>query len=810
MRIASGISLHLSMFGGVLPIAAMLSSHAVAQPVARVTLDLPAQPLAASLKRIGRQAEVEIIFAATDVRGYMAPMLAGTWSVEEAIQRAIADAPLRVRRTRQGAYVIQRRLSGPQQTGAEADRSGDEIVVTAGKRAQPLRTIAGSVSAPTGEQLAAIGAQEYRDYLPRLVGVAFNEGPPQNSTVVIRGVGTTAGLDQGQGTTGYFINDIPLTEPGYAVVIPDIDTFDVERVEVLRGPQGSLFGSASLGGAINYIAHLADPAGLAAALEGGATMTANAAGEIGYSAKGMINVPLLNNQLAGRLTVTQRVDPGFIDNLGTGVRGANDVANLGIRGSIVFTPDAATKLSYMGLYYRTDTSDKGFAQTAHGSLARASAFPAIDLYKSQIHALRLDRRLGGANVTLLAAYNRKAGNLYVDFTPFYGALNPAAAHVFLQDGRSRAWSFEGRVASVSGGRFDWLIGATYIGTHKRFEEHLTSSGIADAQPAAAAAGLIDGDEYYFAFGNTKGEESALFGELHLHLGKLTLTGGGRLFRNRQTRDGGQFLYFFPTPNVTGPQTLTDSGFTPKLSARYSFGPDAMVYALASKGFRFGSPNLGLLPMAGFPTPAGTTSDTLWNYEVGTRLSFLDRAIALDLTGFVIDWSNLQVRLVRPDGLTYGANAGAARINGVEATVTVRLGKLDYTGNATYLDAAITQAIPTANGLILPGKRLPSAARWRISNSVSYRFGGPSEPTLTVMHRHVSDSPGFINDPTIFPAHHLFDVRASIKAGPVGLALFVNNLSDRRAITFAYLSTASGSEQFYVRPRTIGLQTKWVM
>src|SRR5690606_20325714 len=129
----------------------------------------------------------------------------------------------------------------------------------------------GGVSAQTGEQLEAIGAQDFKDYLARMPGIVFNEGPSNNSTVIIRGVGTTIGLDQGQGTTGYFINEIPLAEPGYAVVIPDVDAFDVNRVEVLRGPQGSLFGSASLGGAVNYITNVADPQKWDAAAEAAVT-----------------------------------------------------------------------------------------------------------------------------------------------------------------------------------------------------------------------------------------------------------------------------------------------------------------------------------------------------------------------------------------------------------------------------------------------------------------------------------------------------------------------------------------------------------
>ncbi|EJL34197.1 outer membrane receptor protein [Novosphingobium sp. AP12] len=680
-----------------------------------------------------------------------------------------------------------------------------DIIVTATKRNEKLREIAGGVTAMTGDELQQIGAQEFKDYLTRTPGVAFNEGPPQNSTAVIRGVGTTAGLDQGQGTTGYFINEIALTEPGYAIVVPDIDAFDVARVEVLRGPQGSLFGSASLGGAINYVANMADASAFDAAAETGLSSTKNASGELSYRAKAMVNVPIISDKLAARVTVTQRVDAGYIDNVGTGVNGANDIHNLGLRGSIVWTPDADTKLTYLGLYYRTKADDNSYAQLDVGELARSSAFEPTEKYSTQIHSLRLDHDFSGYNFTMIGAYNRKTGDLKFDYTPYYEFINPGKIHSFLQAGKSDTYSVEARIASPEGKTFDWLVGATYIDTAKTFEEHLTSPGVGAVLDPAFLTGP---DEYYFGLGDTKALETAAFGEANLHLGSVTITGGGRLFRNEQKRRVEQYGYFYPAGNVVPGYKLKDSGFTPKASIKYEVSPDMMFYALASKGYRFGSPNLGLIPLAGFDTPAGTTSDSLWNYEVGTRLSLVDRKVLLDLTAFQIDWKDIQVRLTRPDDFTYGANAGKARIKGVEASLAVNLGGFSYAFNGTYLDAKIIDEIDTASGVIPSGKRLPSSAKWRLSNTASYNFGGDMEPTVILMHRYVSASPGYLNDDTTFPAYNIFDARASVSLQGLTLTAFVNNIGDKRAVTFGYGSDLNGQTQFYVRPRTFGVQANW--
>jgi outer membrane receptor protein involved in Fe transport len=408
---------------------------------------------------------------------------------------------------------------------------------------------------------------------------------------------------------------------------------------------------------------------------------------------------------------------------------------------------------------------------------------------------------------MIGTYNRKTGDIYDDFTPFYGTLNPGL-HYFLQAGHSKTWSFEARLASPKGEHFDWLIGATHIDTEKGFEEHLQSPGYAANHPAEQAAGLLEGDEYYSAFSYTGGDENALFGEANVHFGPVTVTAGGRLFKTATDTWTEQYGVFFGG-HVTNPVfDVKDDGFAPKVSIKYEHD-NVMVYALASKGYRFGSPNT-IFPLAGFDTPDGTSSDSLWNYEIGTRFDLIDRTLFVSATAFYIDWSNLQVRLVRPDGFTYGANAGAAEIKGVEASASLRLGGFALDSNVTYLDSELSEDIPTASPALEEGKRLPSAARWRISNTASYDFGGAAEPTITLLHRYVSRSPGFLNEETSFDPYHVFDARVSATVNGVRIAAYVENFTDKRAITFGYQDYGQGATRYIVRPRTFGLQLNWAM
>src|SRR5580658_5905462 len=249
-----------------------------------------------------------------------------------------------------------------QESGQKSPETLEQVEVTATKLPQPARTIAGSTSVVSGAKVDELGAQSFEDYLTGVPGVVFNAGLPGLSTAVIRGVSTTTTLDQGQGTTGYFSNEVPLTDPNFAVAIPDIDTFDVDNVAVMRGPQGTLFGSASLGGAINYQAALPDLTRFQARLQG--TFADTAHGANSESGKGMVNVPLVTDILAVRAVFVYRNDGGYINNIGTGVKDSNSTLIRGGRAEVLWTPADGTKVSYLFLKQTEDTADLGYTEPA--------------------------------------------------------------------------------------------------------------------------------------------------------------------------------------------------------------------------------------------------------------------------------------------------------------------------------------------------------------------------------------------------------------------------------------------------------------
>lgn len=691
----------------------------------------------------------------------------------------------------------------------------ESITVSAGKRRQRTRDLAGSVTVLTGKQLQQLGATSYADYLRLAPGVVFSEGTPGLSTAAFRGITDTNLLDQGQGTTGYFLNDIPLAEPGFAIAIPDIDTFDVNRVEVLRGPQSTLFGSSTLGGAIDYVANTADAGKFDAAAQ--SVFEGTQGGGTGYSEKAMVNVPIISDKLAVRAVLDYRQDPGYVSNSGTGQHDGNDDLVRNARVSVVYTPVDGTKLTYLYLAQNNKISDQGYTSPDGAGLYYKNTAIAEPYYTStQMHSLRLDQELGFATLTAQAAFMRKDEFLGDDASPFYagtlGALGPYSAP---QTGDSKSMYYEVRLTSRSDRKLTWIAGAAYYRVWKRIDDLIGTDGARDYLtnlygPAAAGIDTIDSNNFYQGIANYDGAEESVFGEASYHLPfNITATFGGRLYWTNQTASVESSGYFFDAPTAST-SSVSDKGFLPKGALRWEPNRNIMVYGLVSEGYRFGQPNLNT-PLPGFTYPSGTTSDTLVNYEVGMRAGFFDNTLVFEPTLYWIDWSNIQVRLLSPAGISYGANAGDAVSRGGEFTTTWTpvLG-LRLQSNITYSDAHLTKTVETASGVIAAGTQLPTAAKWQFSEIASYSFDNRYHPTISVVHHYVGHSKGTLDSDFVQGGYNTVDLRLAAQLAKTQLTFFITNLANSHGVTAgASYGTLPAEQNIYLlRPRTFGAQLDW--
>lgn len=817
------------------------------------SFNIEAQDLGSALKAFAFQSNREIFFAPELTQGKQTHGVSGKYGDLEALKAILIDTGLTYTVTASNAILVRDpsiaitptayaqtgaplRLAQAETTAAQTSSSSSaadsaqtrsaaatpsdsgalsEILVTATKRPEKAREIAGSVSALSGEQLEAVGAQSYADYLSRTPGVVFSAGPLGDSTAIIRGVGTSAGKDQGQGPTGYYINDIPLTEPGYAIAIPDVDSFDVNRVEVLRGPQGTLFGSSALGGAINIIANEADPRAFDAAFHTSLSSTKHDDGNVGYSGKGMVNIPV-SDTFAVRAVAYYRSEPGYLNNIGTGKKASNEQSDKGGRLSFVWQPSEGTKVSWLSLYDKNHTPDFGYRYPGLGEFVRRTLVPEPVEYSTQLHSLRLDQDLAGGTLTAIAGYNDKTRDLTSDYTAFYnpplfGGPTLPNPTPYEDTGNGNSKSLEVRFSSPKGDHFDYIVGVMGTKTRKSFRDYITSVGSFDLLSPLVDPNDIRGDEFYWGLGRIKGNEEAVFGEGNYRFtDQWTLTVGGRYFDTKVDSDATYFGIYYPGSLSLPHGRQKQNGFAPKASLSWKRDEDLMVYALASKGYRFGNPNT-IFPLVGFDTPAGWKTDSLWNYEIGMRTTWLDRRLQADFTAFVIDWSDLQVRLYRPDNVTYGTNAGKARNVGQEFSGVWRVSSMfDVSLNLTHLDAKLTETVVSGGNTILnDGQRLPGASKWQAAALATARFPGAYSPTLTISQRVLSGAPQSLQTPDLrLNGYSQTDVRFGMTFNTVDVTAFVNNAADKRGVTFGYGDFGLGVQDFIIRPRTFGVSMDW--
>jgi outer membrane receptor protein involved in Fe transport len=711
----------------------------------------------------------------------------------------------------------------------------EEIVVTATKRPEAVRQISGSVTAFTGSELQQFGAQDMADYLTGAPGVIFNGSTPGNSAVTIRGVSTTTGTDQGQGTTGYFIDEIPLTDPFFAIAVPDIDTFDVDNVAVLRGPQGTLFGSASLGGAVNYQTRKPDLNAWDVNFQATAAGLSEGS-DFDKSGKMMLNAPLIDGALAVRAVFIYREDAGFIDNLGVGLKDSNRTVNKGGRAQVLWTPIDGTSIKYMFLDQITNNRDNNADMPdLVGPYKRSTVILEQSQFETLIHHLRLDQNLGFATLTASAAYHEKTTTGTTDLTPELAPLITGAiqadsggAITFVPNqvsspapGSSRGTTYELRLASAPdpGRHLDYLVGVMRDETRMKEYQYVVVPGISPVIDEIFGPGsstqFTPGDSILNSYIPAKGTETAAFGEATYHFnGQWKATLGGRAFHTEIENESiASGLYVLlntgaPTLQQTAPPQK-ESGFSPKASVTWTPTADLMSYALVSKGFRYGGPNI-IPPQPG--VPADFKSDSLWNYELGVRSDFLDHRLNLDGTLFYIDWSDIQLRQQTDAGANYAVNAGKARSRGVEFSGAWLITRdLKFSSNATYLDAELTQPFNAApfegtSALVPAGTPLPGASKWSLANTLTYSWsGGSVRPNFLLSHRFVSSATsGTIGQDLQQGNYHLFDFRVAVPFNKFQITAFVNNIANKRGVMTAQELSANLLEDFLVRPRTIGL------
>jgi outer membrane receptor protein involved in Fe transport len=753
----------------------------------------------------------------------------------------------------------------PQEPAAVPSARHDEpvalenITVSASKRAEPEREVAGAVTAMTGEHLAEIGASNFKDYLTLIPGVQFNDSDPGYSLVTMRGVSTTNDVQQNQTPVGIFYNEVPLTDPFGAIEIPDIDAFDMTQVEVMRGPQGALFGAGALGGAINYIPHAPDSRAFAFSLDGSADIGKDR--RIGRALKGMVNVPLIEDQAALRASGYTNAIPGYIDNIGTGRNDSNSHQLTGARVAASYAPLFGTTITAEGLYQRTFIGDLDYATTTYGEMKKASNFPESATLDMDMEDLHLDSDFGFARLVGIASYQHKSlfarqDSSYalpsIAFGP--GTEYDAAAQVLSTAGpvegdlagHLHGYTGELRLVSPDSDFFEWLAGG-YFGRrteHLAQRQFLTNVGALDGPATDLLAQLLppsvsdvflpallpDGNLVITAVDLHSRELAAYFDGTLKFLSYFKLQAGGRLFWNRldslNHEEG--VLSVASTDSQSVSRTAAGSqaghGFNPKASFSYMPNDDLLFYFLYARGFTLGGVNVEP-PEPGFTIPPSYGPNVLHNFELGAKTAWFGKRLLLDVTPYYMKWYDIPLELLSPMGRAYLDNVGNARNYGIEVSLTARpLPQLVVISAPTFLRAKLvtpynsaansttTQieavVVPSLSPSPIPaGTPLPGAPHFQIGNQVLYNwYTDLGRFHAVLLHRYIGRSPGTIQHTEVLQGgFHTFGVRGGWSQERLSLDLFCNNLLDKRGVSRATYIVGSRINQSIIQPRTIGLE-----
>lgn len=829
--------MRLSVLAAAVSLSVGLSMAADVQAAIKKRTFIPAQGLGPALRAFAKDHKLQIIYVSEEVATLRTRGVIGDVTSDEALRTLLEGTDLNYRYLDERTVTVfaaedaettgvidsseSLRLAQAENVSPSGDSpsslSLEEVIVTATKRPEAVRRISGSVSAMTGGELEKLGAQSMADYISRTPGVVFNGNAPGNSTVTIRGISTTTRIDQGQGTTGYFLDDVPLTDPFFSIAIPDIDAFDVNNVSVLRGPQGTLFGSASLGGAINYQTAKPDASRWDGRVQGSYAGVTD--GGDSQSGKVMINAPIVSDKLAVRGVYVYRDDAGFIDNIGTGRRDVDGVLVRGGRVQALWTPTDRTKVNYLFLKQTLENEDVGYQEPlTSGRLKKNTVVAEWGEYETTIHNLRVDQEFGFGTLTLSAAHHAKKSDSVDDATGDLQSLFPGVTPITITaPSTSRGKTFEIRLASPAGRSFEYLVGVMRDDTRMDIRNLAGGPGTAAVIEAlygpllGAGIGEISapGDLFLNARIPVRGEENALFGEATYHFNdawKMTL--GGRAFDTQV--ENATLSSGFYTLLTTGELESADfgvqkeSGFTPKASITWTPNDDFMAYGLVSKGFRYGGPNI-IVSEPGFTVPRQFDSDSLFNYEVGVRSDLFGQRLRLDGTVFYIDWQDIQLRQQTPLQLNYASNAGKAESYGFEGTATMMLApELVFSTNLTYLNAELVEDFNPGGGqdIVPAGSTLPGASEWQVASTLSYELPQlPLAPSFVLSHRYISEAPGIFGAGAEQGGFSMVDVRLALRFNQFSVTAFVNNVTDRRGVT-----TASDAplQQYLIRPRTVGV------
>jgi outer membrane receptor protein involved in Fe transport len=725
-----------------------------------------------------------------------------------------------------------------------ADKALEEIVVTATKRDATVAEIPMSVTVLGGATMDRQRILSFEDMMPLVPGLSLAGSSAGVNRITLRGLNTSGVAS----TVGVYLDEVPFGSStalaNGAILSGDFDTFDMARIEVLRGPQGTLYGASSLGGVMKYVPNRPDTEATDVSLRGAVESVDN--GDLGYHLSAAVNIPV-TDKFAVRATGFYRKNDGYIDSLGNNpillpstepyenfTRVADDINEIESSGGRVqalyqFSDDVSLNLMAMAQDINnsensTVDADPATLEPLYGTLARSSYHPSIDDLEYRLYSATLDWDFGGMSLLSVTSYSTLLHDIQDDldpllaqtFTavlPLFGLTNgePVGGLLFQNTGTDK-FTQEFRLVSADSDTFEWMAGIYYTDEDSYIDPQryvAVDAGTENEIVLPVVLGQAGITSNY--------EELAVFGNATWHLtSRFELSVGARSSSNDQVAtqflDG--LLLGLAEPDITNGSS-SESPFTWSVAPRFAIDDNTSIYARAATGFRPGGPNI-IPPTAPPDTPTAYDSDSLTSYELGVKTS--GDTFSLDVAVFFEDWEDIQLLTTFGEGsnaVNINANGGTAESKGVEFSAGFApVEGLALFVNGAYTDAALTQDAPSAGGF--DGDPLPWVPEWSVSVGGDYDWSLSSGSTAYVggTVAYTGDRPtGYANrDPVDnsiidMASYTLVSLRAGIEYERWTVEFYGSNLANEygsHSLDTNSLLPNGAVTLGLIRPRTFGV------
>ena len=740
----------------------------------RSDIAVPAGPLATVLTELARQSGAEMVSGEAGLTTVVVPGVKGRLTAEAALGKLLAGTGFRAVRLGPGSFRVERVPPPPHvqaATVAPPVRSAPEdIIVQASKHPVRQLRFPGSILVIDPDRLPGGRAADLDDVArtqPVLQSTALGNG---RNKIFVRGIADSSFNGATQSTTGVYFGDVAL---GYSGVEPALVTYDIERIEIMEGPQGTLYGSGSIGGIVRLTPAVPDASHIAATGTAGIGTTTK--GSISDEVRAMVNVPLIDGKLALRAVAYQDRDSGYIDDPRRKLSNINRSETYGGRLALRATPGGGWTIDVSGLGQRIDTAE---GQYAEGSPLARKTFAAQPFFSSVLlgRAIITKDWASGLQLTSATGYVERRSDDVFDAT----ASQLSAGEAEYDDARAgRLFTQELRLSRTLASGTSWLIGASYLDDQE--VENRTFG------PAANPVDII-------GVAN-RTTNTSIFGEATLPFGRLAITVGARITSART--DGEPSARPSAVKFVRGRSTRRAD---PTLAFSWAVGDSWALYGRLQTGYRTG----GIAVARGVGRVADYLSDEIRMGEIGIRH---ERHGATGLTAAAAvsyaRWTAIQADLLDRRGQPYTANIGDADIVAVEASAEwVPVRRLVLSASALYTSNSITGPLLLTS--VKGNRRLPETPPLSAIASAGYRWpGAGGEWHAGANIQYVGRSvlgPGDLLDLSQ-GNYAVAGLDAGWRRGRFGVRLRIDNLTDARANRFAF----GNPFEFARRAETVPLQ-----